>query len=78
MIRYRHLYCVIIGPGYVGYLLPNQYGVQATRSSVPWYAGVALSGSGGWLLACNGSRNTLLATSSCHGRVGLEDQISSL
>ena len=48
MIRYGHLYCVIIGPGYVGYLLPNQYGVQSTWPSVPWYAGVVLSGVG-WL-----------------------------
>ena len=48
MIRYGHLYSVIIGPGYVAYLLPNQYGVQATWSSMPWYAGVVLSGVG-WL-----------------------------
>ena len=44
MIRYGHLYGVIVSPGYVGYLLPNQYGVQATWASMPRYAGIVLTG----------------------------------
>ena len=39
MVRYGHLYGVIVCPGYVGYLLHDQYGVQATWSSMPRYAG---------------------------------------
>ena len=44
MIRYGHLYGVIVGPGYVWYLLPNQDGVQATRASMPRDAGIVLPG----------------------------------
>ena len=44
MIRYGHLYGVTVSLGYVGYLLPNQYGVQATSASRPRYAGIVLSG----------------------------------
>ena len=44
MIRYGHLYGVIVSPGYVGYLLPSQYGVQATWTSMPRYAGIVLWG----------------------------------
>ena len=44
MIRYGHLYGVIVSPGYVGFLLPNQYGVQATWASMPRHAGIVLSG----------------------------------
>ena len=51
MVPHGHLYGVVVRLGYVGYLLPYQYGVHATRASMPWNACVVLSWFK-WLIVC--------------------------